>query len=181
MTIFLAILLGGFFGFALHRAGASHSDNILRMLTLKDLYLAKAIFFGIGLTTVFAWAAVPMGLLDPGHFSVKATHLGVLVGGLIFGVGFAMAGYCPGTSLAALGRGRRDAVVYIVGGLLGAFAYMLAHGSIVASGLLEHWDLGKVTLAATGSSYESLTGAWLMVIAGLAMIGAAAILPRRQA
>jgi uncharacterized membrane protein YedE/YeeE len=181
MTILLAILLGGFFGFALHRAGASHSDNILKMLTFEDPYLAKAIFLAIGLTSLFAWAAVPLGVLDPGHFSVKATHLGVLLGGLIFGVGFALAGYCPGTSLAALGRGRRDAVVYIVGGLAGAFAYMLAHETVVASGLLERWDLGKVTLAATGSSYESLAGAWLMLVTGLALIGIATILPRRTA
>ena len=104
MTVFLALLLGGFFGFALHRAGASHGDNILRMLTLRDLYLAKAIVFAIGMTSLFAWIAVPLGLLDPGHFSVKPTHLGVLLGGLIFGVGFALAAYCPGTALAALGR-----------------------------------------------------------------------------
>ena len=181
MTLFLAILLGGFFGFALHRAGASHSDNILKMLSLKDLYLAKAILFAIGLTSLFAWAAVPLGLLDPGHFSVKATHLGVLVGGLIFGVGFALAGYCPGTSLAALGRGRRDALIYIVGGLAGAFAYLLAHAGIEASGLLDRWDLGKVTLAATGSGYESLGGAWLMLVAGLALVAIASALPRRTA
>lgn len=181
MTLLLAILLGGLFGFALHRAGAAHSDNILAMLTFRDPYLAKAIFLAIGLTSLFAWAAVPIGLLDPGHFSVKATHLGVLVGGLIFGVGFAMAGYCPGTSLAALGRGRRDALVYVLGGLAGAFAYMLAHEAVVASGLLARWDLGKITLAATGSSYESLAGAWMMLVAGLAMIGVAAILPRRAA
>ena len=180
MTLFFAILLGTFFGFALHRAGASHPDNILRMLTFRDPYLAKAIFFAIGLTTLFAWAAVPLGVLDPGHFSVKTTHLGVLVGGLVFGLGFALAGYCPGTALAALGRGRRDAVGFIVGGLVGAFAYMLAHESIVASGLLEHWDIGKITLAETGSSYEALAGAWLMSIAGLALIVVAVLLPRRE-
>lgn len=181
MTIFLALLLGGFFGFALHRAGASHGDNILRMLTFQDPYLAKAIFFAIGVTSLFAWIAVPVGLLDPGHFSVKATHLGVLVGGLIFGVGFALAAYCPGTALAALGRGRPDTLIYIGGGLAGAFAYMLVHGAVVSSGLLDRWDLGKLTLADTGGGYEALTGAWLMAVAGIAMMVVAALLPRRQA
>lgn len=179
MTILTALLLGGLFGFALHRAGASHGDNILRMLTFRDPYLAKAILFAIGMTTLFIWAAVPLGLLDPGHLSVKATHLGVLLGGLIFGVGFALAAYCPGTALAALGRGRRDALMYVAGGLAGAFAYLLAHESIAASGLLDRWDLGKLTLAETGSGFEALAGAWLMSIAGVVLVAAAVLLPRR--
>ena len=52
---------------------------------------------------------------------------------------------------------------------------------MVRSGLLDRWDLGKLTLAETGASYEALAGAWLMALAGLAMIGIASILPRRHA
>ena len=181
MTILFAIVLGAFFGFTLHRAGATHSENILRMLSLQDLYLAKAILFAIGLTSVLLWLAVPIGLLDPGHFSVKATHLGVLVGGLIFGVGFALAGYCPGTAVAALGQGRRDAIWFVAGGLLGALAYMLSYPAIEASGIFGIWDAGKLTLGATGNEkFLSIAGAWLMAAAGAVLIAGATLLPARR-
>jgi uncharacterized membrane protein YedE/YeeE len=181
MTLLLAIVLGTFFGFTLHRAGATHSDNILRMLSLQDLYLAKAILFAIGLTSVALWVAVPIGLVDPGHFSVKATHLGVLAGGLIFGVGFALAGYCPGTAVAALGQGRRDAIWFVAGGLLGALAYMVVYPAIEASGIFAVWDAGKITLAATGNEhFASVAGAWLLAAAGAALMAGAALLPSRH-
>lgn len=181
MTIFLAIMLGAFFGFTLHRAGATHSENILRMLTLQDMYLAKAILFAIGLTSVLLWCGVPIGLVDPGHFSVKATHLGVLIGGLIFGAGFALAGYCPGTAFAALGQGRRDAVWFVSGGLLGAFAYMLAFPAIKSGGVFEIWDIGKMTLGATGNEdYAAVAGAWLLAAAGMALMAGAALFPGRR-
>lgn len=184
MTIFLAIALGAFFGFALHRAGATHSENILRMLSMQELYLAKTILFAIGMTSVLLWVGVPIGLVDPGHFSVKATHLGVLVGGLIFGAGFALAGYCPGTAVAALGQGRRDAVWFVLGGLLGALAYMLAFPAVQASGVFDVWDAGKITLGTTGNErYLAVAGAWLMLVSGVVLMAGAALLPgaRRDA
>lgn len=181
MTLVLAIVLGAFFGFALHRAGATHSENILRMLSLQDMYLAKAILFAIGLTSLLFWIGVPIGLVDPGHFSVKATHLGVLIGGLIFGAGFALAGYCPGTACAALGQGRRDALWFVAGGLLGALAYMLTFPLIAQSAVFETWAAGKITLGATGNDgYMAVAGAWLMAVSGVVLITGAVLLPGRR-
>jgi len=109
MEILLAVILGGAFGFALDRVGASNPDDITGMLRLSRLRLMKTILLGVGVAAILLFAGLLIGLVDPGHLSVKTAHLGVAVGGLLLGIGFGAVGYCPGTSLAALAAGRRDA------------------------------------------------------------------------
>ena len=81
------------------------------------------------------------------HLKVKALPLfAVAGGGLLFGAGFAVAGYCPGTCLVGAAEGRRDAIFTVLGGLFGALAYALAH-PLAKRWLLDPVDLGKPTLA----------------------------------
>ncbi len=95
------------------------------------------------------------GIINSGHISVKSSYLGVIVGGGIFGLGWAISGFCPGTSLVAAGAGRKDALSSIAGGLLGAFAYMLMYASLKSSFLFN--KLGdKITLATTGNEKFSV-------------------------
>ena len=89
------------------------------------------------------------GFIDPGHLDVKTSYWGVLIGGAIFGIGWVLAGYCPGTGVAAIGDGRKDAVFFVLGGLLGAYIYMLIYSKLKDSALLEKILGGKVTLAVT--------------------------------
>lgn len=103
MELILAILLGGFFGFALNYVGATNTTKLKNMLTLRDLTIMKIILFAIGFSSLLVAAASFMGIFDISHLSVKTTHLGVVVGGLIFGVGFGWAGTCPGTCVAGAG------------------------------------------------------------------------------
>jgi uncharacterized membrane protein YedE/YeeE len=168
MEIFLAIFLGTLFGFVLHRVGASNPENILNMLRLTDLNLMKAILLGIGLSSIGLFLLMAAGVIDTGHLSVKESYVGVIIGGAILGLGFGTAGYCPGTGLAGLGDGRRDAVAFVLGGLVGAFAYMLTYPAWKASGLLDGVLGGKTTLAVTGNdAYGAvLTGVpgWLVAL-----------------
>lgn len=183
MELFLAILLGTLFGFVLHRVGASNPGLIIDMLRLRDLHLMKAILLGIGLGSAALFTGLVAGLIDPGHLSVKASEVGVVVGGGILGLGWALAGFCPGTGLVALGDGRRDAVAFVIGGLFGALAYMLAFPAVKAMGLLAPLAGGKVTLAVTGNdSYPALFAGlpgWLVaMLLALAFVALARILPR---
>jgi uncharacterized membrane protein YedE/YeeE len=168
MEIILAIFLGTLFGFVLHRVGASNPENILNMLRLTDLNLMKAILLGIGLSSIGLFLLMAAGVIDTGHLSVKESYVGVIIGGAILGLGFGTAGYCPGTGLAGLGDGRRDAVAFVLGGLVGAFAYMLTYPAWKASGLLDGVLGGKTTLAVTGNdAYGAvLTGVpgWLVAL-----------------
>jgi len=160
-TIFLAILTGGLFGFVLHRVGAGNPQNLINMLRLQDLHLAKVILLAIGFSSLILFALLATGTINDSHISIKAAYGGVIIGGLIFGIGFAIAGYCPGTCLVGVGGGRKDALFFIVGGLLGAILFTLSYGWLVDSfpGVFANMAGGKVTVANTGvEKFGDLTG-----------------------
>lgn len=158
MELFFAVILGTLFGFALNRTGATNPENIINMLRLTDLRLMKAILFAIGLASIALFTCLAIGLVDPSHLSIKTSYIGVIVGGGLLGIGFAIAGYCPGTGLAAFATGRKDALVFVIGGLVGAFFYTLLY-----QWLVDHTPLftpiagGDVALVQTGNAkYQSL-------------------------
>jgi hypothetical protein len=156
MTIVLAIILGIFFGFALQRVGATNPQNIINMLRLKDLHLMKTIFFAIGISSTLLFLLMSVGIIDAGNLAVKSSYIGVIVGGAMLGVGFAVAGYCPGTGLTALADGRKDALFFLGGGLLGALIYTMAYGSIKGSWLFDEIAGGKVMLATGADTFQAL-------------------------
>lgn len=154
MTLSLAIFFGALFGFVLQKVGATNSDNIIGMLRLQNFHLMKAIFFSIGVSSFGLFALIGLNILDLGHLSVKASYIGVIVGGVIFGVGWAMASFCPGTGIAALGTGSKKAIFYVLGGLVGALIFMLVYAGLENSFLFNEIG-GKVTLAKT-DKYQSV-------------------------
>ena len=154
--LIFAIAVGGAFGFALDRVGATNPGYIIRMLNLSDLHLMRTILMGIGIASILLFAALLAGAVDPAHLSVKETHIGVLLGGVLLGAGFAVAGYCPGTGLGAAATGRWDAVTFVIGGLIGAGAYMLAYPLVAAAGLADGLSGGKATLGTIdGTKYPA--------------------------
>lgn len=156
MQIILAIIIGTLFGFVLQRVGASNPQRIIDMLRLKDFHLMKAILFGIAVASALLFIGMILGVIDPSHLSVKTSYWGVIVGGLLLGLGWAIAGYCPGTGIAAVGDGRKDALFFILGGLIGALIYMTIFANVKSTGLLDKILGGKSTLALTETSYPAL-------------------------
>jgi len=182
-SILLAIVIGGAFGFALDRVGATNPNFIIRMLNLTDLHLMRTILLAIGVAALLTFGGLLTGLVDPGHLAVKDAYLGVFVGGILLGLGFAVAGYCPGTGLAAAASGRYDAMVFVLGGLVGAFAYMLTYADVKATGLLDPILGGKATLGTiSGTDYPALfgmSGEVIGLVLGAALIAVAWFLPER--
>lgn len=181
LTIVLALAIGGAFGFVLDRVGATNPDYIIGMLRLNNLHLMKTILLAIGVSSLLMFAGLLVGLIDPGHLSVKTTYLGVFIGGALLGLGFAAAGYCPGTGLAAAATGRLDALFFVVGGLAGAAAYMVSFAWVETTGLLGSILGGKSTLGAVaGTGYPALLlvpGEVIGLVMGVFLIAIAFLLP----
>lgn len=179
-SIILAVVIGAAFGAVLDRIGATNPNWIGKMLTLTNLHLMKTILLAIGTASVLMFGGQMLGLVDVGHMSVKTAYAGVFIGGLMLGAGWAAAGYCPGTGVCAAASGRKDALFFIAGGLLGAAAYMVTYPSWNAAGLL---DGSKLTLGAVpGAGYDgllSISGDLLGIVMGLAFVAIAIALPER--
>lgn len=182
-TILLALVIGAAFGAVLDRIGASNPSYIGAMLNLTNLNLAKSILLAIGTGSVLMFGGQMLGLVDVGHMSVKAAYAGVFLGGLLLGAGWALSGFCPGTGVVAAASGRKDALFFVAGGLLGAAAYMVTYPAWKSSGLLDAVAGGKVTLGAVpGAKYDGLTalpGDILGLVLGLGFVALAFALPER--
>ncbi|MEF9951930.1 MAG: hypothetical protein RR838_05000 [Clostridium sp.] len=176
MKILLAILLGGFFGFALSYVGATGFKNILKMLRLEDLSLAKIILFAIGFSSVLLSISTMLGIFDISHLSVKTMNLGVIVGGLIFGLAFGALGTCPGTCFASLGTDWfKKGLAAVLGGLVGAFIFSMSYGFFKDAGMFKALDFGKLTLFNISGEYPYLFNigfSGLLVVGLLFMVGA---------
>lgn len=112
------LITGVLFGFLLQKGRVVRYDKQMGALRLMDMTIVK--FFFSAILTGMAGVAVlhHLGIARP---LILPAHIGAnIAGGLIFGVGWAVLGYCPGTSLGALGEGRTDALWGIFGMLGGA-------------------------------------------------------------
>jgi hypothetical protein len=183
-TLILAIVIGGAFGFVLDRIGATNPNFIIGMLRLSNLHLMKTIFLAIGTASVLLYLGLMLGLVDPGHLDVKGAYIGVFIGGLLLGLGFAIAGYCPGTGLASAATGRWDGVTFALGGLVGAGAYVATYAWVKSTGVLDPILGGEATLGPiAGTKYpamvEGIPGEWLGLVLGVLFIVVAAALPGR--
>ena len=183
-TLILAIVIGGAFGFMLDRIGATNPNIIIGMLRLSNLHLMKTIFLAIGTASVLLYIGLMLGAVDPGHLDVKDAYWGVFIGGLLLGLGFALSGYCPGTGLAAAATGRWDGLVFVLGGLVGAAAYMATYAWVKTTGLLDPVLGGKATLGPLAATkypavLDGVPGEWLGLALGIAFIAGAAVLPAR--
>jgi hypothetical protein len=181
MQILLALVIGAAFGATLDRIGATNPNWIIRMLALRNLHLMKTILLAIGTGSILMFGGQMLGLVDVMHMSVKSAYVGVFIGGILLGGGWAASGYCPGTGVCAAASGRKDALFFIAGGLLGAAAYMVTYDAWKASGLLNGIAGGKVTLGTVpGSKFEgmmALPGDLLGIVLGLVFVLVAFVLP----
>jgi len=163
---YLILLFGFLFGAILQTARLNKYNTISGMARLEDFTVAKAIAVAVGVGAILLSIEIGLGYAS---FHVKPVLLvGIGFGGLIFGAGMAILGYCPGTLPVSLGEGSMDALVGIIGGICGGIAYTLIQPSI--QGMLGP-DLGKLSLEAAmggGTLYYILVFAFGLLLLGIA-------------
>jgi uncharacterized protein len=157
---------GVVFGLLLQRGGVTRYEVIVGQFLLKDFTVLKMMLTAIVTGAVGIWGMIQLGIMTPDGLHIKATALLANgLGGVIFGVGMAVLGYCPGTGVAALGDGSRHAWPGLLGMIFGAGLYAETY-PYLQNTVLKVGDLGKVTFAdVTGLS------PWWFVL-GLAVISA---------
>jgi hypothetical protein len=120
----IAVLLGVGFGFCLERAGFGSARKLTAVFYFFDMAVVKVMFTAIVTAMAGLFVLSALGILSLGELYLEPTNLAAqALGGLLFGAGFIIGGYCPGTSIAAMATGREDAVSYALGMLAGAYAY----------------------------------------------------------
>jgi hypothetical protein len=126
-TLGYVLLFGavGFgFGFVLEMAGFGDTRKLAAQFYLKDMTVLKVMFTGIVVASLLVALAGSFGLLDLHRVWVNPTYLWPeILGGLIMGVGFVLGGFCPGTSLVAAATLKIDGMIFLVGALLGVWAF----------------------------------------------------------
>jgi hypothetical protein len=123
-TLGFALALGVGFGFALERAGFGSARKLTAVFYLYDMSVVKVMFTAIVTAMAGLWLLSAAGVLDLAELYVEPTnYAGAAIGGLVFGTGFVVGGYCPGTAIAACATGRLDGLAFMAGMLGGVFLF----------------------------------------------------------
>jgi uncharacterized membrane protein YedE/YeeE len=126
-----ALAIGIAFGWALERAGLGSARKLVGQFYLTDLTVFKVMFSAIVTAMLGVFWLGRLGLLDVSRLYVPETFVvPQIAGGLVFGLGFALAGLCPGTSCVSAATGRGDGLMVVLGMFTGVLVTGLAFGSL---------------------------------------------------
>ena len=168
------LVLGFLFGSILQYANLNRYNVISGMATLENLAVAKAIFVAIGVGAVIISIEIWLGFAS---YHLKPLILvGIVSGGLLFGAGMAILGYCPGTLSVSLGEGSIDALMGIAGGLAGGLVYTVLLPFIQP---ILGPDLGNISLF-TLIGQNKFAFSFIVTIVGGAFVWIAFLLNKKE-
>lgn len=122
VNILFGLVVGFLFGYILTRTGITKYPRVMGMLLLKDFKILKFMLTAVISSMILFHLFGDLGLLK---VVPKNLDWGKLVGGLIFGTGMGILGYCPGTMMARMGEGKKETILALFGMSLGIFIYAL--------------------------------------------------------
>lgn len=144
----IAIIIGIAFGFILESSGFSSSRKLAGVFYGYDFAVLKVFFTAALVSSIGLLYMDYLGFVEMGNLYIHPTYLwGAIIGGAIMGVGFVSAGFCPGTSLCAVAIGKIDAIVYVVGIMIGIVIFAELYE--VFKPLYEGFAYGNLTLDET--------------------------------
>ena len=170
----VTLILGFLFGATLQYANLNRYNVISGMATLENYAVAKAIAVAIGVGAIIIAIEIGLGFAT---YHIKPFLLGgIAIGGIIFGVGMAILGYCPGTLPVSLGEGSVDALLGITGGLAAGVIYTLLVPSVQS---VLGPDLGSISLYTLVGQHHFIFYT-LDIVLGTVFILAAFILNKKE-
>lgn len=130
-NLILALVIGVAFGFVLERGGLGNARKLVGQFLLTDLTVFKVMFSAILTAMLGLFFLSAMGLLNLQLIEFSDSYLlPQAIGGLLLGAGFAIAGYCPGTTLVGMATGKTDALYCFIGLFVGSWLFSLIFGVI---------------------------------------------------
>lgn len=162
-NIWLGLFSGIAFGFVIQRSGATDAHRMARSHLMLDADIPRFMLLTVALSAVglFALQTVGVGRILPLPTSIVATGLAAV----LFGIGWGLCGYCPGTMWAAAGEGRMDALFALLGGLAGTALFAQLHETLIPV-LYDPTNVGQITLTDLFGHY-GVAVAVLVVALGL--------------
>ena len=144
MEQILGISTGIIFGFLLQRGGLVRYEKQVGMLLFKDMTVLKFMLSAISVGMIGIIILSHLDIISLSHRPMNVG--GVLIGGALFGLGWAFSGLCPGTSLGALGEGRVHALFTIAGMLVGGMLFSRSYDFLQRT-VLSWANFGRISLS----------------------------------
>jgi uncharacterized protein len=145
VSLIVAFVIGIGFGFFLERAGFGSAKKLAAQFYFYDMSVLKVMFsaivtamIGIFYLSWIGWMDLSLVYLNPTYIVPQIT------GGLLLGFGFVIGGYCPGTSAVGCSTGKIDAMVYLVGIILGIFVF--GESFPLVKGFFNSTPMGQITI-----------------------------------
>ncbi len=172
-----ALVIGLAFGFSLEQAGFGSSRRLAGIFYFRDMTVLKVMFTAVIVAMLGLQYASELGLIKEEHlFFMPSIYGAQIVGGLLFGVGFVMGAWCPGTAAVGLASGRLDALVFLAGAGIGSVFFNELFGLL--KGLYAWGDRG-VRFAWQDLGLSASGFGFLMVAAALFMFWGSEYLEKR--
>ena len=168
-SLWLIFLIGVIFGVIIQWTRVDTFDKIAGFAMLHGFKVPKMLFLSIGIASIGLYFMIKMGWA---HYHIKPITLGgLIIGGIIFGIGMAILGLCPGTGPVAVSEGNIDVFTGLIGGLLAGalFTYLYPDLKTIIGP-----NLGKITLT------QIVGKDWFIFVYGAFLIAIAFILPHKE-
>jgi uncharacterized membrane protein YedE/YeeE len=165
-SLLLAVVIGFFFGLFLQRGGLGNPHKLTGVFYLTDFTVPKVMFTAILVASSGVYLLSDLGLMDIGGMWLVPTFFWPqIAGGFVFGIGFVLSGYCPGTAVAGLASGKLDALLAMTGIAAGSLSFAVLYPFLEP--FYSSSDMDGLTLqrAAGVSHWAVIATLWVLAIA----------------
>jgi len=171
-SFWMVLFIGIVFGAIIQYTRVDKFEKIAGFAMGKDTIIPKMLFLAIGITSIFLYFEIKMGYAS--YHPKPMMVSGLIIGGIIFGIGMAIMGKCPGTGPISIAEGRIDVAVGAIGGIFGGYFFTRFYDSFFQA--LMGVNYGKTTLVDVSGDY-----AMVFVLAfGIALILIAILIPKME-